>query len=312
MSNNLILKIMKRSIISFVTILVVVFVAVLLSDNGGNLFMAGNGGWNLKQMNDTSKANVTMFAEINQTSEQNLEQGTVIMNYEHCYRQGFFVGADFIGCVSTEFGVVCPTYDMRAGLDFANGGRLELKCGNFTRNSVKTAGFDPQFSNFCTLAGDPASVNKAVQLSYTNGGTKVLVGHQNGSDFYKFNGNYYAGFEQKIKNVSFSGGADFSNTVTGYAAAQVRCGKSILNVNCNKLGSENENYIFSYNYNGINLGKGFAMNVGSALYLQTAKSGLHVVTGICKGSYKLFAEAGGYKIGQTVKPLVGMGLNVKL
>ncbi len=303
---------MKRSIISFVTILVVVFVAVLLSDNGGNLFMAGNGGWNLKQMNDTSKASVVAFAEVNQTSDQSLAQITSIMSYEHEYSNGLFFGGDVIGTVSTEFGIMCPTYDVRLGADFANGGRLECKVGNFTRNSVKTAGFDPQFSNFCTLAGDPASVNKAVQLSYTNGGTKVLVGHQNGSDFYKFNGNYYAGFEQKIKNVSFSGGADFSNTVTGYAAAKLNCGNNVFNVNCNKLGAEAQNFILSYNHNNIALGKGVMMNIGTALYLQTAKSGLHVVAGICKGSYKLFAEAGGYKIGQTVKPLVGLGLNYKL
>jgi hypothetical protein len=305
---------MKRSVFFFVAGLVLVAVVIVLSNiEGGSFFTAGNGGWNLKQMNDTSKTSVVAFAEANTTSDQNLAQGTVIMNYEHLYGNGMYVGADLIGCVSTEFGVVCPTYDMRAGLNFANGGRLELKCGNFTRNSVKTSGFDPQFMNFTTISGDPASVSNAVQLSYTLNGTKVMAGHQAGSKFYQFNdGNYYVGAEQRIGNFSISGGADFSNTVTGYAAAQVRCGKSILNVNCNKLGSDSENYIFSYNYNGINLGKGFAMNVGSALYLQTAKSGLHVVTGICKGSYKLFAEAGGYKIGQTVKPLVGMGLNVKL
>lgn len=304
---------MKKQLISFVLVVLVVFVAVLMSQfDGGNFFTAG-GGLSLKQMNnDTTITSVVGFAEVNQTSDQSLAQGTVIMNYEHLYGNGMYVGADLIGCVSTEFGIMCPTYNMRAGLDFVNGGRLELKVGNFTRNSVKTSGFDPQFSNFCTVSGDPASVSKAVQLSYSNGGTKVLVGHQNGTDFYKFNGNYYAGFEQKCKNFSVSGGADFAENITGYAAAQVRCGHSVLNLNCNKLGSANENYILSYNYNGINLGKGVSMNVGTALYKQTEKSGLHVVTGLCKGSYKLFAEAGGYKIGQTVKPLVGFGLNYKL
>ena len=306
---------MKQRLVIFVSVVVLVFVAVLMSQfDGGNFFTAGNGGWNLKQMNnDTTITSVVAFAEANQTSDQSLAQATTIMNYEHLYGNGMYVGADLIGCISTEFGIMCPTYDMRAGLDFVNGGRLELKCGNFTRNSVKTSGFDPQFMNFTTVSGDPASVSNAVQLAYTNGGTKVMIGHQAGSKFFKFNdGNYYAGFEQKIKGFAVSGGMDFAHAMTGYAAAQLKCGKNVFNVNCNKLGSDNENYIFSYNYNGINLGKGFAMNVGSALYLQSAKSGLHVVTGLCKGSYKLFAEAGGYKIGQTVKPLVGFGLNYKL
>lgn len=306
---------MKRSISYFVAGLVLVAIYVVLSNlESGNFFTAGNNLWDLRKANsDTTTTSVVAFVEANQTTDQNLEQVTTIMNWEKQCRNGLFFGADLIGCVSTEFGVVCPTYDVKFGANFANSGRLECKVGNFTRNSVKTSGFDPQFMNFTTISGDPASVSNAVQLSYALNGTKVMFGHQAGSKFYQLNdGNYYVGAEQKIKNFSISGGADFAEKTTGYAAAQVRCGKSILNVNCNKLGSENENYIFSYNYNGINLGKGFAMNVGSALYLQTAKSGLHVVTGICKGSYKLFAEAGGYKIGQTIKPLVGLGLNYKL
>jgi hypothetical protein len=307
---------MKQRLVIFVSVVVLVFVAVLMSQfDGGNFFTAGNGGWNLKQMNnDTTISSVVGFAEINQTSDQNLEQITTIMNWEKQYKNGLFFGADLIGCASTEFNLVCPTYDVKFGADFQNGCRVELKTGNFTRNSIKTSGFDPQFMNFCTLAGDPASVSNAVQLSLIAKNTKVMIGHQGGDKFFKFNdGNYYTSVEQKIKNFSVSGGLNFEeNKTTGYVAAKLNCGHSSFTTTCNKLGSDNENYVFSYNYNGINLGKGFAMNVGSALYLQSAKSGLHMVTGLCKGSYKLFAEAGGYKIGQTVKPLVGFGLSYKL
>lgn len=303
---------MKNRVISFVVVILVVAVAIVLDKQGGNFFTAG-GGLSLKQMNDTTTTSVVAFAEANTTTDQNLAQVSTIMNYEHLYGNGIYVGADLIGCVSTEFGIMCPTYDMRAGLDFVNGGRLELKCGNFTRNSVKTSGFDPQFMNFTTVSGDPASVSNAVQLAYSNGGTKVMIGHQAGSKFFKFNdGNYYAGFEQRINGFAVGGGMDFAEKATGYAAAQVRYGKNVLNVNCNKIGSENQNYILSYNYNGINLGKGYLLNVGSALYKQTAKSGLHVVAGLCKNNYKLFAQFGGYKTAETTKSLFGLGLNVKL
>jgi hypothetical protein len=263
-------------------------------------------------MNDTTKTSVVAFAEANTTTDQNLAQICTIMNYEKQVN-GLFFGADLIGCVSTEFGVVCPTYDVRAGFDFQNGSRIELKCGNFTRNSVKTAGFDPQFSNFCTMAGDPASVAKAVQIGYTKGGTKILIGHQAGSEFYKFNdGNYYIAAEQRIGNFAVSGGADFTEKTTGYAAANWSCGNNVINLNCNKLGSDNQNFILSYNHNNISLGKGVMMNVGSALYVQPAKTGLHMVAGFCKSNYKLFAQAGAYTVEKTVKPLIGLGLNVKL
>lgn len=305
---------MKKQLISFVGILVLVFVAIVVSnlENGGSFFTAGNNFWNLNKENKKDTAVVSVFFEANQTSDQPLAQGLAIMSYEHG-NNGLFIGTDLVGCASTEFNVMCPTYDMKFGADFTNGGRLECKVGNFTRNSVKTNGFDPQFGNFCTLAGDPASVSNAVQLSYTLNGTKLMVGHQAGSKFYQFNdGNYYIGAEQRIGNFAISGGADFTETVTGYAAAQVRCGKNVFNVNCNKLGTEAQNYIVSYNYNGISLGKGYMLNLGSAFYKQTAKSGVHVVAGLCKNNYKLFAQFGGYKTAETTKSLIGLGLNVKL
>jgi len=303
---------MKKQVCNFVLVVLVVIVCVVLSNEGGNFFTAG-GGLSLKQMNDTTTTSVVAFAEANTTTDQNLAQVSTIMNYEHLYGNGMYVGADLIGCVSTEFGIMCPTYDVRCGMDFANGGRLELKAGNFTRNSVKTAGFDPQFMNFATISGDPASVSNAVQLSYTLNGTKLMGGHQAGSKFYQFNdGNYYIGAEQRIGNFAVSGGADFTETVTGYAAAQVRCGKNVFNVNCNKLGTEAQNYIVSYNYNGISLGKGYILNLESAFYKQTAKSGVHVMAGLCKNNYKLFAQFGGYKTAETTKSLIGLGLNVKL
>jgi len=303
---------MVKKFFYFVSVVVLVVIAIVLNNESG-LNIAGNGGWNLKDMCDTTKTSVVAIAEANQTSDQSLAQITTIMNYEH-ENNGLYYGADLIGCVSTEFGIMCPTYDVRFGADFQNGGRLECKVGNFTRNSIKTSGFDPQFSNFCTVSGDPASVSNAVQLSYVLNGTKIMVGHQGGLKFYQFNnGNYYVSAEQKIKNFAISGGLNFEeNQTTGYAAAQLKCGHSSFTTTCNKLGSDAQNFVLSYNYNGISLGKGVMMNIGSALYMQSAKSGLHMVAGFNKGKMNIFAQAGGYKIAKAFTPLVGLGLGYKL
>ncbi|MEE6207331.1 MAG: hypothetical protein VZR95_04680 [Alphaproteobacteria bacterium] len=223
-----------------------------------------------------------------------------------------YTGADLVGTASSQFGVMAPTIDFRCGYDF-NTFKIEGKVGNFTRNNVKTAGFDPQFMNDCILFGEAAPVSKAMQLSLMYNSTNVFVGHQGGTDFYKFNdGNYYAGIEQKISNVAVSGGMDFAETTTGYAAAKWSHSNNVVALTCNKLGSENQNFVLSYVHNNIPVCKNVKMSVGTALLSQTEKKGLHIVTGFNTGKLNLFAEAGGTLFNSVLTPKFGLGASYKM
>jgi len=309
---------MKKRILTFavaiVAVVALVVVSNLDSDNTSN--KAGGLSLNLQEANaqkDTTITNIVSFAEVNQTSEEGLFQILSVGSWEHQHN-GYYVGADFIATVSTQFGVVCPTYDARLGINMGNG-KLEVKAGNFTRNGVKTAGFDPQFINFCTLAGEAAPVSKAVQLSYIGKSTKVMVGHQGGDKFYSFkDGNYYLCMEQAIKNVALSGGVNFTEQTTGYAAMKWTAGNDVFTATANNICAEGQNFVISYNHANINVGKGMKMNVGCALWnqTQTEKSGIQMVAGLNKGRVNLFAQAGGYLLSPTFTPVWGLGLNYKL
>lgn len=303
---------MKKNLVYFVVVVIAVVVAILINKQGFSGMTAGNGGFSLKEMNDTTTTSIVNFAEVNTNNEQNLAQVTSIANWEHQYGNGVFVGADIIATASTEFGIMCPTYVAKCGLDF-NAFRLEGRVGNFTRNGVTTQGFGPQFSNFAIVSGEGASVSNAVQLAIISNGTKLYAGHQGGSKFYQLNdGNYYVGLQQSVKNITVNGGMDFAETTTGYAAVKWTCKNDVFTLTGNKLGSANQNYILSYVHNNIPVCKGVVMNLGSALYSQPTKTGLHVVAGLCKGNVKLFAQGGGYVIENTVKPTIGLGVNYKL
>ena len=305
--------IMKRNLVYFVAIIVAVIISIVVTRfDSTNLNTAG-GGISLKKLNnDTTVASTVAFAEVNTTNKENLAQVTSITNWER-ERNGYFYGFDIIGTASTEFGIMCPTYDAKFGVDF-EGFRIEGKVGNFTRNNVKSSGFDPQFANYAIAAlGEPAAVSNAIQLSYISNSTRVMVGHQGGNKFYGFNdGNYYIAMEQHIKNLAVSGGVNFTETTSGYAAVKYSTKNDVITLSCNKLGCENENYLLSYNHNNISLGKGVDMSVGSALWLQKELQGLRVVSGIGKGSFKLFAEAGGLIQSKSFTPVLGLGMSYKL
>lgn len=285
---------MKQNVFKFVVAIVLVAIAVVVNNIETNSeVQTAGGGLSLKQANDTTKTNVVAFAQGNATTDgEYLGQITVITNWEHQYGNGIFVGADLIGTASTQFGVMAPTVDARCGLDF-NTCRLELKAGNFTRNSVTTVGFGPQFGNNCILWGEPAAVSNAVQMSLIAKNTKVYFGHQGGEKFYSFcDGNYYVGAEQKIKNISLSGGVNFTEKMTGYAAAKWSAKNNTVTFTANKLGSEDQNFVASYVRSNIPLGKGVRMSVGGTYWHQPEKFGWLVVTGLSKGKFTLFTEAG--------------------
>jgi len=305
---------MKQNLVKFVAVIILVMIAVVVSNQVNNSEMqTAGGGISLKQANDTTKVNVIAFAQANVTSEgEYLAQITTIGSYEHQYGNGLFFGGNLVGTASTQFGIMCPTYDVRGGLDF-NSFRMELKVGNFTRTSVTTSGFDPQFTNNCIILGESASVNNAVQLCFIGKSTKLYAGHQGGEKFFQFNdGNYYIGAEQKLGNVTVSGGADFSEQTTGFAAGKWSCKNNTITATCNQLGGENQNFVFSYLRDRISLGKGFNLSLGSAVYLQPTKKGIHLLAGLNKGKFTLFTQTGGYKQTGIFTPTGGIGLNYNL
>lgn len=301
---------MKKNAIRFAMAIIVVAIAVLTVNNSRNNMTAG-GGLSLKEMVDTTKSNMTVIAEGNVTNEQQLGQLTGIASWEHQYANGTYVGFDLVGCVSTEYQVACPTNAFRAGMNF-EWGKVEVKCGTFARNTIKTAGFDPQFSNFTINCGENATAANATQISLTTGSTSIYAGHK-GSSFYKLNdGNYYVGGSQKIGNLTFGGGVDFAEKTSGQATAKWQSKNNSFTLTANNIGLESKNYILSYNRNNINVGKGLALNVASALYKNSVKTGLHVVGGLHKGNATLFAQLGGYVSENVFKPVIGFGTSIKL
>jgi len=264
----------------------------------------------LKELTDTVKSSVVVIAEGNATTEQQLGQVTGIANYEHNYGW-YYVAADLVGCVSTEYNVACPTCDVRLGANF-NFGKVEIKSGTFARNNVKTTGFDPQFSNFTINSGENYTAANATQISIIANATKVYVGHK-GSSFFKLNdGNYYAGAEQRIGNLTVAGGMDFAEVKSGYAAAKWNSKNNSFTITANNIGLDSKNYIISYNRSNIKVGKGFGMNIASALYKNSTKTGLHVVGGFHKGTTNLFAQLGGYVTENVFTPTFGLGISRKL
>lgn len=307
---------MKKRLISFVTVVLVVVVCVLFNQKNGFMNIAGvGGGKSLKEINaqqDTTKTSVIAFAEAGTDTEgNNLFQGLAIANFEHQMSNGMYVGADMIGTVSTQFGICAPTCDFRLGANF-NTFKIEAKMGNFTRNNVKTAGFDPQFQNDLLLLGEGVSVNNAMQVALMTKNTKILVGHQGGNKFYSLNGgNYYTTVEQTIKNFSVGGGVNFTEKMTGYAAAKLNSGNNSFTLTANNLGAESQNFVFSYNRSNIGLGKGMKMNIGTAL-CKSDNFGFRMAAGLGKGGMKIFALAGGSWLPEGFKPLIGLGTSCKL
>ena len=302
---------MKKGIYNLIIVAVVVIAAIVLSNvtRNSNITIFG-GGISLKDLNDTTKTSLVAFAEANATTDDQVVQAKAILNWEHQHN-GFYVGTDIVGMVSTQFGVVCPVSDFRLGAD-VDGVRLETKLGNFTRNGVTTAGFDPQFQNFCIIAGESAPVSNAVQISLTGKTTTIQVGHQGGNKFYSFNsGNYYACIEQKICNITLSGGINFTEQTTGYASAKWANRNNVVTATGNQLGSDNQNFVVSYFRNNIPC-RGCRINIGTSVWGQSQKQGVRLVAAFGMNNLNLFAQAGGNLVQDTFSPFAGLGVTYKL
>lgn len=302
---------MKTSEKNLIVLGILVIIAVILIAPKGSMsfLTTAGGGINLKDMNQKDTTTTSMSAELqfNQTTEQNLEQALLIGNY---YRRqnGFFIGAGFVGGVSTQYNVCCPTMYFNAGMDF-NTFQLECKVGKFKRCSLMTGGIDAQYSNFCIDLGEGGSAAEAMQVSFIKSGFKFGFGHQGAESFYDISGgNWYAYSEATIcKNLQMSGGVDFGDNVTGYAAAKWCSNNNTLSVTANQLGTDNHSLIMTYNRDKVELW-GKQMILSASLWTQAAQKGLHLVTGIKQGKRgTLYAEIGSKFCQSSFTPYCGVG-----
>lgn len=305
---------MKKQVLSFVAIVILIAVVVVFNSQKQEITKAGfPTGKSLKELNDTMKANVVGMAQANYSSEDgSLFQLMAIVNLEYQYNNGLYVGYNAIGTASTQFGVMCPTNAFFTGYNFGTS-RVEAKCGNFTRNGITTAGFDPQFGNFTIILGESAAVSNAMQVAFITDGLKLYAGHQAGDKFYTLNdGNYYAGIEKCLGNFSIGGGADFTHTIVGYADVKWSFNNNAITATANQLGGEGQNFVLSYVRRGIDLGKGVNLSLASAMWKQAEKSGCRLVAGVNKGRFTLYTEAGGIMNTNIFTPLWGLGFNCNM
>lgn len=283
-------------------------------DRNDSLKVAGIGdGVSLKEINEAKKteARVNAAVQFNQTTEQSLFQALAIGSFMH-QNNGAYLGANFVGGVSSEFGICMPVMSFNGGYDFGQFS-IDAKLGKFKRTSLVTCGVDPQFSNFAIIMGEGAGVDNAVQLSLVRNGFKFGLGHANGENFYTLtDGNWYVYTEMPIcKYVSIAGGVDFSNVVTGYMAGKVNIGNNVITVTANKLGSDDQNMVTTYSRNNMVL-KNYLLTFSASYWCTALKQGVHTVAGFTKGKSTLFAEAGVNKMGEGISPKVNLGLGYVL
>ena len=302
-----------KNYIKFVAVCAIVVLGIVLDSNEGSMFNCG-GGRSLKQINEASKteetkASVNVALQLNQTTEQSLFQALVIGNYWH-KNNGAYVGANFVGGVSNEFGVCNPVMSVNGGYDFGRF-QVDAKIGNFKRSSITTAGVDGQYGNFVTVLGEGAGVSNAMQLSLIRNGFKCGFGHANGENFYGLaDGNWYVYTELPVcQFVTVAGGLDFSDSTTGYIAGKVNVGNNNFTVTANKLGSCNQNLVVSYNRKNISL-KDYILSLTASVWAKKQERGIHTVAGFSKGNNTLFAEAGLSKVGLNLTPKLGVGINI--
>ncbi len=304
---------MKKNAIYFLVAIAAVIVMIMLAPKGSDsLFSTAGGGLSLKDLNrkDTVTHSVSLTMNVNQTTEQSLVQPMLSANYFKRHN-GFFVGASAVGAVSNQYGICCPVLFVNTGVDF-NRFQIEYRAGNFGRNAITTVGFDPQFSNFCIDMGESAAAANAMQLAFAGKNTRFGFGHQGGTSFYAFDGNWYVFAQQNIcKNVSVTGGVDFAENKTGFAAAKWADQNNALTVTGNKLGSEKQNWIVSYKRNNVAVVRNFVMSLGAAFWKQTEQTGLHLAAAFAKENFIFFTEAGGRLAMNTLTPTAGVGISYK-
>ena len=303
----------KNNIFVVCAVLVCVTLCVLAPKGDNNIFKCGD-GTSIKELNEQKKANMCLNVSANQTTEQSLAQATLIGGYTNQINK-FTFGGNIVGCVSTEFGVCTPVNFVWASYAFNNNSALEYRAGNFKRTMLTSTGLDPQFANYTIILGEGASASNAMQVGYNIGKTKIFVGHQGGSSFYKFNDGYwFTGLETTVANcISLAGGIDVCSNapVTGYAAARFTKDNNHIDFTANKLGTENQNVVLTYNRNNIAVGK-CNMNVALSAWAQKAVKGIHTVYGFNFGKSTLYAEVGAKFVQTMFKPYVGIGTSVTL
>jgi hypothetical protein len=295
-----------KDIFTIVIVAIVLVVTIVLApEKISTIFTAGD-GTSLKELNEKTKteSSLKITLQANQTTKANLEQGMISASY-YRFERNFFIGGATVGGVSTEFGVVTPALYFDAGYNFKNFG-LEARAGKFNRSSIFTPMVDPQFSNFCIVAGEGYKANNAMQVSFVKGKTRIGFGHQGKNSFYKFDGGWYGYADLPIsKAITLSGGADFGEEIVGHAAGKVQKGKNMFTATVNQIGSENENIIITYNRKDIPV-FGNNVSVSTSTWFKGADHGFHLVAGLLKWGTTLFAE-GGYENSQ---PYFGLGTSI--
>lgn len=306
------MKTLKEKIIIAVLAIVCLTVSVLAPKND-NIFKCGD-GMSLKELNEQKKeeqkkVNMSMSLSANQTTEQSLFQAVVVGGYSQQIGN-FTFGGNVVGCVSTEFGICSPVNFVSASYAF-NNSSIEYRVGNFKRTGLISAGLDPQYANHMVILGEGASASNAMQLSYNISKTKIFVGHQGGASFFRFDDGYwFTGVETNIANcLSLTGGVDMCKNapLTGYAAVKFSKNNNVLNLSANKLGTDNQNIVLTYNRNNIAVGKSNMCLTVSA-WAQETMQGVHTVCGFDLGNRAtLYAEAGAKFTSGDIAPYVGVG-----
>lgn len=305
---------MNKKNMYLVALAVIAIIIANLFDQRISFDFAGVGdNVSLKEANEAKKteAKVNAAVQLNQTTEQSLFQALAIGKFVH-QNNGAYFGANFVGGVSSEFGVCTPVMSVNGGYDFGRFA-IEAKLGKFKRTSLVTCGVDAQFSNFAILLGEGAGVNNAMQLSLVKHGLRLSLGHADGCNFYNLtDGNWYVCAEVPVgKYVNVAGGVDFSQSVTGYMAGKVNVGNNTVTVTANKLGADGRSVVASYNRNNIVL-RNCVLSLSASYWWTALKQGIHTVAGFTKGKSTLFAEVGVNKIGVDMTPKVNLGLGYVL
>jgi len=299
---------MKNNKTLAVVAVILVIVVSLFKNNNTTIKCSSDSGISIKDLNEKSvETSVSGTISANVTNEQILGQAIIASNIKKNFSNYYF-GGTMVGGVCSEFGVCTPVLSIQTGYNF-NNYTLEAKIGNFKRTSITTTGVDAQFGNYTCVLGEGAGVNNAMQLSLAlSKGAKFGVGYQNGDNFYTFTGgNPYVFTEFPIgKYLKLSGGADFADSVTGYAAVKAISGNNSITITSNKLGSKEQNVVASYSRSNIKVGSNefFATTVA---WFKSQEQGVHTILGLNKNNLNLFSQLGFKVTNQVISPVFGFG-----
>lgn len=301
---------MKKNLPLIIVVILAIVIAIILPKNpNSNFFSKSGGGISLKDMNkkDSCQTNFSVILQANQTTQSTLLQGLLIADY-YKYQKGFYYGGSAASAVSTQYGILSPTLFFSAG-KLIGDYKLDYRVGKFKRTSLISVGIDPQYSNFCTDLNEGGSAKNAMQLSLIKGNARIGFGHQGQSSFYDFDGGCWYGYLELpvCKQLMVSGGVDLYNNAanTGYFASKLSLDNNVLVVTGNKLGTEAQSFIVTYNRNNIPLRHNKMMLAVSA-WTNKFERGAHFVAGLAKGKGNFFAQFGS-NYNNSFTPYFGVG-----